>query len=168
MASPPPELDGFGVKPTHVGSCAAHRPRSTRFRAGFAVTGLPDRFTPVTPSDLARRARAVWQCQHVPPSSGPLATVTDIPRIRLPPASSGRCDDPTRTVSHRPSTNTAPRGAQLPHEESCRCAEISTSSRSRRFAALSRLISANSALVTPPARRRRPELGDTTPVRSPY
>lgn len=32
------------------------------------------RFTPVAPSDLARRTRTVWQSRRVPPSSGPLAT----------------------------------------------------------------------------------------------
>ncbi|GAP60664.1 hypothetical protein AHiyo1_42360 [Arthrobacter sp. Hiyo1] len=55
--------------------------------------------------------------------SGPLATLTGVPRIRLPPAQSGRCDDPTRTVSHRPSTHTAPRGAQLRREENRRLAK---------------------------------------------
>lgn len=75
-------------------------------------------FTHVAPSDLARRARTVWQYRHVPPSSGPLATLPDVPQVGLPPASSGRCDDPTGTVSHRPSIHIAPRGAQLRREKS--------------------------------------------------
>jgi hypothetical protein len=44
MASPPSELNGFGVKhprpPGRDGSCTAHRPISTRFEHGFAITGL--------------------------------------------------------------------------------------------------------------------------------
>jgi hypothetical protein len=40
VASPPLELNGFGVKPAR-GSCTAHRPISTRFGAGFAVTERP-------------------------------------------------------------------------------------------------------------------------------
>ena len=61
------------------------RPRASRrlkLRKREAGSNLVD--MGVTPSGLARRARAVWQCQHVPPSSGPVATIPDVPRIRLP------------------------------------------------------------------------------------
>jgi hypothetical protein len=49
-------------------------------------------FTRVAPSDLARRTRIVWSCRHVPPLSGLLPTLAGVPRIRLPPASTDRCD----------------------------------------------------------------------------
>ena len=45
------------------------------------------------------------------------------PRSGCPQASSGRYDDPTGTVSHPPSINSAPRGAQLRREESRRALE---------------------------------------------
>jgi hypothetical protein len=48
---------------------------------------------------------------------GRLPPVTGVLRIGLPPASSGRCDDPKEMVSHHPSTYTAPRGAQLSGEK---------------------------------------------------
>jgi hypothetical protein len=51
MASPPLELDGFGVQQTLAEArhrrCAADRPTSTRFEHGFAITG---RQTPVHPT----------------------------------------------------------------------------------------------------------------------
>jgi hypothetical protein len=43
VASPPPEINGFGVETpaSQPGiSRTAHRPRSTRFEHGFAITGL--------------------------------------------------------------------------------------------------------------------------------
>lgn len=90
VASPPPELSGFGVKtpPSRArASRTAHRPISARLEPASLLRSVHHWFAFAAPSDLARQARTVWQCQHVPPSSGPLATLTGVPRLRLPPAS---------------------------------------------------------------------------------
>ena len=123
MASPPLELDGFGVPPTTT----AKRRKASALQTGpyppgsstaSRLRGVGHQFTRrVTPSDLARRTRIVWQCRHAPTSSGPLATLTVVPRLGLPPASPHRCDGTVGTVSHHPSITKAPRGAQLRREE---------------------------------------------------
>jgi hypothetical protein len=59
--------------PSHAAgrACAAARPRSARFRAGFSLAGVPPLVPAIrTPSRLACRARAVWQCRPVPSLSG--------------------------------------------------------------------------------------------------
>ena len=55
-------------------------------------------------SGLASRTRTVWQYQPVPTLSGLLPALPGVPRIRLPPASTGRCDDPKGKVFHLHST----------------------------------------------------------------
>ena len=52
-----------------------------------------------TPSRLACRTRPVWQSQAVPASSGLLHPPLRL-RIRLPPASPGRCDGPVAEPFH--------------------------------------------------------------------
>lgn len=68
-------------------SCTADRRRSARFEPASRLRNFHHWFTHIAPSDLARRARTVWQYRHIPPSSGPLATLPGVPRVRLPPAS---------------------------------------------------------------------------------
>lgn len=88
VASPPTELDGFGVQTPHAASGALHTgPYPPGWSTASRLRGFEHRFTLVAPSDLARRTRAVWQFRHVPSLSGPLATLTGVPRLRLPPAS---------------------------------------------------------------------------------
>lgn len=62
VASPPPELNGFGVDhPNHQGqSRTAHRPISTRFEPASRLRSFNHWFTSVTPSGLAEQARTVW------------------------------------------------------------------------------------------------------------
>lgn len=89
-ASSPPELNGFGVdnpnSQTLGESRAAHRPISTRLEPASLLRSVNHWFTLVTPSDLARQARTVWQFRHVPPLSGPLATHHRMfLQVRLPP-----------------------------------------------------------------------------------
>ncbi len=74
---------------------------------GFTLTGFSR-----TPSRLASRTRAVWQCPHVPALSEPLPTLTGVPRIRLLPASSGLPRHPGGGGLSPPPGHTAPRGAQ--------------------------------------------------------
>jgi hypothetical protein len=117
VASPPVPKAGFGVGAAHLSvgeSRAAPRPRSTRFEPVECLRSVDHWFTLVTPSDLARRTRTVWQFRHVPPLSGMLPTLTAVPRVRLPPASPGRCDgleDRSLTSLDR----CAPRGALRRH-----------------------------------------------------
>ena len=83
-------------------------PGSSRRRAyGVYDTGFSR-----TPSRLARRARTVWQYRPVPSLSGLLPALPGVSRIRLPPASPGRCDRPAVESSHLHSI-TAPRGARV-------------------------------------------------------
>ena len=64
-----------------------------------------------TPFHLACRTRTIWQCWHAPALSGPLATLTGITRIRLPPASPSRCDRIGGGGLPPPLESTAPHGA---------------------------------------------------------
>jgi hypothetical protein len=77
-------------------------------------------FAYAAPSDLARRARTVWQYRHGSLLGAACHQPPSFPAIGCPDASSGRCDGPTETVSHHLSIHLAPRGAQLGREES-RC-----------------------------------------------
>ena len=83
VASQPLELDGFGVEPTQ-GSCTAHRPISTRLEPASRLRSVQHWFACAAPSDLARRARTVWQYQHGSPSRGRLPPITVVPGDRLP------------------------------------------------------------------------------------
>ena len=76
--------------PAHIHQVGARRIAYGALRVGFSRT----------PSGLACRACVVWQCRRIPSLSGLLAALTGVPRIRLPPASSGRCDDLMVQVSH--------------------------------------------------------------------
>src|SRR5215207_6197545 len=76
-----------------VGGCALQTgPYPPDLSRHLALRDFHHWFTRVTPSELARRTRIVWSCRHVPPLSGLLPTLPSVPRIRLPPASPGRCD----------------------------------------------------------------------------
>src|SRR5882757_9297594 len=65
----------------------AQRPVSTRLEPVARLRSFDHWFTCVTPSDLASRARTVWQCRPVPTLSRLLPTFSGDPRGRLPPAS---------------------------------------------------------------------------------
>ena len=151
MASPPPELHGFGVDRHHTTgrSRAAHRPISTRFEPASLLRGFNHWFTRVTPSDLACRTRTVWQYQHVPALSGLLPTLPGVPRIRLPPASPGRCDDP----AGRSLTPLDQSRRLVAHSSAAKKADaafkISFARRSSAFSRRSRFSSADSSLVDP-------------------
>ncbi|MDH6625973.1 hypothetical protein M2271_003789 [Streptomyces sp. LBL] len=62
VASPPTELNGFGIadRPEARPSRAAHRPISTRFDPASLLRGVHHWFALATPSDLAERARTLW------------------------------------------------------------------------------------------------------------
>ena len=83
VASPPLELNGFGVKPAR-GSCAADRPISARLEPASRLRRVHHWFACAAPSHLARRARTVWQYQHGSPSRGRLPPITVVPSDRLP------------------------------------------------------------------------------------
>ena len=73
--------------PSHAAgrACAAARPRSTRFRAGFSLAGVPPLVPAIrAPSRLACRARAVWQCRPVPSLSGLLPPSPAPPGLGCP------------------------------------------------------------------------------------
>jgi len=73
--------------PSHAAgrACAAARPRSARFRAGFSLAGVPPLVPAIrTPSRLACRARAVWQCRPVPSLSGLLPPSPAPPGLGCP------------------------------------------------------------------------------------
>ncbi len=93
------------------GPRTAHRPISTRFEPAPPLRSFNHWFTCVTPSDLARRTRAVWYARHVPPLSGPLATLPGVPRVGLPSASIGPLRRPNGEGLPPPLDYVAPRGA---------------------------------------------------------
>jgi hypothetical protein len=73
--------------PSHAAgrTCAAARPRSARFRAGFSLAGVPPLVPAIrAPSRLACRARAVWQCRPVPSLSGLLPPSPAPPGLGCP------------------------------------------------------------------------------------
>jgi len=123
VASPPLELDGFGVDDGpllarhHALHTGPHPPGWSRLRDyGASSTGS----LPVTPSGLARPARAVWQYQHVRPSSGPLATLPGAPRVGLPSGFTRPLRRPGGKGLAPSLDHSAPRGAQLRREENRR------------------------------------------------
>ena len=120
VASPPMELNGFGVDPTP--GCRAlqtgpYPPGWSRLRGyGASSTGslalhLLTLLDEPAPSGSTDTARLLGAACHRPPS---------FPVVGCPDASSGRCDGPTETVSHHLPIHPAPRGAQLGREESRR------------------------------------------------
>src|SRR5260370_1430121 len=101
VASSPSARPGSGVDPHPRGrSRTAFRPVSARLDPEAPLRGFNHWFTRVTPSDLASRTRAVWQYRPVPTLSRLLPALPGDPRIRLPPASPGRCDDPAAEPFH--------------------------------------------------------------------
>jgi len=111
VASPPVRVSGFGVDhPTLGQSCAAPRPRSgpdpPDLEPVQPLRGFYHWFTRVTPSGLACRTRLVWQYRAVPTLSGLLSALPAVPRLRLPPASTGLLRQPgdegfTPPLGHR-------------------------------------------------------------------
>jgi hypothetical protein len=93
-------------------------------------------------AELAERPSRSADTTHL--RRGPLATLPSVPRVSLPPASSDRCDGATGTVSHHPSINIAPRGAQLDAKKPAAALRILLARRSSRFSARSLRTSADS------------------------
>ena len=84
VASSPLEKDGFGVDTPSGVPCTAHRPISTRLEPASRLRSFYHWFAYAVPSDLARRARTVWQSQHDSPSRGRLPPIAVVPDNRLP------------------------------------------------------------------------------------
>src|SRR5260370_10142138 len=101
VASSPSARTGSGVDPHPRGrSRTAFRPVSARLEPEAPLRGFNHWFTRVPPSALPSRTRAVWQYRPVPTLSRLLPALPGDPRIRLPPASPGRCDDPAAEPFH--------------------------------------------------------------------
>ncbi len=122
VASPPPELSGFGVDPTPARRpCTAYRPRSARLepaRRYGALTLVPLVHLLVSlagpaPSGSTGTSRLCQGC--FPPS--PASPGSGCPQLH--PAAATASEDGLSPPLGQP----APRGAQLPREESCRGAE---------------------------------------------
>jgi hypothetical protein len=113
VASPPLELNGFGVD-TRLGCRALqtgpYPPGWSRLRGcGASTTGLLalhllTSLNEPAPSGSTDTARLLGAACHRSPS---------FPVIGCPDTSSGRCDGPTETVSHHLSIHLGPRGAQF-------------------------------------------------------
>src|SRR3954464_15524188 len=80
-------------------ACTAPRPTSTRLEPMPRLRGFSHWFASATPSRLACRTRAVWQCRPVPSLSGLLPPASCASKARLPPASTTRCDGPPLDLS---------------------------------------------------------------------
>src|SRR5215212_11934642 len=80
-------------------ACTAPRPTSARLEPMPRLRGFNHWFALATPSRLACRTRAVWQCRPVPSLSGLLPPVPCASRTGLPPASTTRCDGPPLDLS---------------------------------------------------------------------
>jgi hypothetical protein len=107
--------------PSHAAgrACAAARPRSARFRAGFSLAGVPPLVPAIrTPSRLACRARAVWQCRPVPSLSGLLPPSPAPPGLGCPQLH--RAAATTQRWAFHPPGQMAPRGARGCRETSHR------------------------------------------------
>ncbi|WP_241831236.1 hypothetical protein, partial [Parafrankia soli] len=82
VASPPPELRGFGVDDGHElpdRRALLTDPYPPGLSTASRLRSFDHWFTSVTPSDLAEQARAVWQSRRDLSSSGPLATLPSVP-----------------------------------------------------------------------------------------
>jgi len=100
-ASPPADLVGFGVGRPGLATAVHCIPAHIRqVRGRYNAYGALHAGSSRTPSGLACRTRAVWQCRRVPSLSGLLPALTGVPRIGLPPASSGCCDSLTVKSFH--------------------------------------------------------------------
>ena len=89
----------------------ATQPRSTRFELVAWLEGLSNIGSSRTPFRLACRTRTIWQYWSVPTLSGLLPTLTPIPGIRLPSASTGSLRRADGGVLSSPHGSRAPRGA---------------------------------------------------------
>ena len=89
----------------------ATQPRSTRFELVAWLEGLSNIGSSRTPFRLACRTRTIWQYWSVPALSGLLPTLTPIPGIRLPSASTGSLRRADGGVLSSPHGSRAPRGA---------------------------------------------------------
>jgi hypothetical protein len=147
VASPPLELNGFGVEPTQglVRCTPAHIHQIwSRLRGyGASSTGsltlhLLTSLDEPAPSGSTDTARLLGAACHQSPS---------FPAIGCPDASSGRCDGPTETVSHHLSIHLAPRGAQLAAKKADAVFKIAL--RNSAFSRLKRFNSADSSVVVP-------------------
>jgi hypothetical protein len=67
-----------------VRPCTADRPISARLEPASRLRSFQHWFAHAAPSDLAQRARTVWQYQHGSPSRGRLPPITVVPGDRLP------------------------------------------------------------------------------------
>ena len=91
---PAPITDSESPLADQHAACTAARPISTRLEPVSCLRGFNHWFTLRTPSRLACRTRAVWQCRPVPSLSGLLPTLPCASRVRLPSASPACCDRP--------------------------------------------------------------------------
>jgi hypothetical protein len=80
-------------------ACTAPRPTSARLEPMPRLRGFSHWFALATPSRLACRVRAVWQCRPVPSSSRLLPSTPCASKAGLPPASATRCDGPPLDLS---------------------------------------------------------------------
>jgi hypothetical protein len=94
-----PRNTGHGVAHPTGQACTAPRPTSARLEPMPRLRGFNHWFASATPSRLACRTRAVWQCRPVPSLSGLLPPAPCASRARLPPASATRCDGPPLNLS---------------------------------------------------------------------
>jgi hypothetical protein len=94
VASRPTNLAGRRSRPSTRWSCAAARPISTRLEPVLIACGGSITGSSRTPSRLACRARAVWQCRPVPSLSGLLPPSPAPPEAGCPqlhrPATTGQ------------------------------------------------------------------------------
>ena len=78
----------------------ATQPMSARFGLVGALEGRSNTGSSRIPLRLASRARTIWQFWYDSSLSGPLSTLTPVPGIRLPSASTRCCDSGNVVVSH--------------------------------------------------------------------
>ena len=94
-----PRNTDAGVAHPSGQACTAPRPTSARLEPMPRLRGFSHWFALATPSRLACRTRAVWQCRPVPSLSGLLPSTPCASRAGLPPASATRCDGPPLDIS---------------------------------------------------------------------
>src|SRR5829696_2995164 len=100
MASAPATKFRRRSRPPGSGqACTAPRPTSARLEPMPRLRGFSHWFALATPSRLACRTQAVWQCRPVPSLSGLLPSTPCASRAGLPPASATRCDGPPLDIS---------------------------------------------------------------------
>jgi hypothetical protein len=105
MTSPPSRFNGFGV--ARERACVAIRPTSTRFEPVLDLRGFNHWFlhSYTFPSCLPGPGRLAVPARPVVVGAAP--TLTRVPRLRLPPASTSRCDGPQERPFHPLTVNGA-------------------------------------------------------------